>query len=162
MTTFDKTHLPLFQQNLHLCQKAVDNLIFTLNTIKKLFPLTAEQLSNLSPESLEKLDAMTARFSRLQDLMGDRLFKSLTLLEAEPQRRFLDVLNLMEKRGIIASSQQWIELRNMRNEISHGYIENMAQLAEMLTGIFERAPELIQSFQALKIYANQLLNITEN
>jgi len=105
---------------------------------------------------------MTARFSRLQDLMGNRLFKSLTLLEAEPQHRFLDVLNLMEKRGIIISSQQWIELRNMRNEISHGYIEDMAQLAEVLTGIFDCAHELIQSFQALKIYANQLLNITEN
>jgi len=161
MTTFDKTYLASFQYNLIVCQKSVDNLIFTLNSVKKLFPLTAETLDKLSPEFLEKLDAMTARFSRLQDLMGDRLFKSLALLESEPQQRFLDVLNLMEKRGIIPSSQQWIELRNIRNEISHGYIKDTAQLAEMLTTIFNRAPELIENFQSVKQYANQVLNITE-
>lgn len=159
MTTFDHTYLTQFVHNLRLCEKAADNLEFTLTRLLKVFPLDEQRLANLSRETVEKLDAMSARFSRLQDLLGDRLFRSLILLESEPRQRFLDVLNLMENRGIIESTQKWIELRNMRNEASHGYIDEIAQLANVLTSLFEQAPALIETVGRVKQYATSVLQI---
>jgi hypothetical protein len=159
MTIFDATYLHLFVHNLTICEQAMNNLEFTVNGLQEIFPLSGEQLANLSREQVEKLDAMTARFSRLQDLLGERLFKSLTLLESEPRQRFLDVLNLMESRGIIESTQQWIELRNMRKEASHGYIDNIDKLAQVLTNLFEQAPQLIETVQRVKRYTKDVLPI---
>ncbi len=162
MITFDPTYLAQFQENFRLCQTAVDNLVFTRNGLQDFFPLTGERLSQVSPESLERLDALTGRFSRLQDLMGERLFRSLMFLEGESRPRFLDVLNLMESRGIVVSSQQWMELRNMRNEASHGYLEDPSQLAMVLTTLFNRSGDLIESFSNLKRYVREVLKIAMN
>ncbi len=160
MTTFDQNYLTQFVHNLRLCEKAADNLEFTLAGLQAIFPLDDERLANLSRETVEKLDAMSSRFSRLQDLLGDRLFRSLLLLESEPRQRFLDVLNLMENRGIIESTQKWIELRNMRNEASHGYIDEIAQLANVLTSLFEQAPALIETSERVKKYATSVLQLS--
>lgn len=160
MTTFDANYLGQFIDNLQLCEKAADNLEFTLQGVHDWFPLQGDQLAKLSRDQVEKLDAMTARFSRLQDLLGERLFKSLTILESEPWVRFLDVLNAMEKRGIIPSTQQWIELRNMRNEAAHGYINEEDRLATVLTDMFVQSPRLIESVKEVKRYAREVLQMT--
>ncbi len=94
--------------------------------------------------------------------MGERLFRSLMFLEGESRPRFLDVLNLMESRGIVASSQQWMELRNMRNEASPGYLEDPSQLAMVLTTLFNRSSDLIESFSNLKRYVREVLKIAVN
>ncbi|MDM8557388.1 hypothetical protein [Candidatus Parabeggiatoa sp. HSG14] len=160
MTIFDQTYVTQFVQNLEKCEKAKNNLEYTLTGLQDIFPLDGEKLANLSREMVEKIDAMSTRFSRLQDLLGNRVFRSLTLLESEPRQRFLDVLNLMESRGIIESTQNWIELRNMRNEASHDYIEDTDKLAVVLTDIFTQAPLLIETVNQVERYATDVLQVS--
>ncbi|NPA11091.1 MAG: hypothetical protein GXO62_02490 [Epsilonproteobacteria bacterium] len=69
-------------------------------------------------------DQIIYRYSKLQDTMGAKLFKSLMLYMGENiQRPFLDILYDLEKMGYI-SVEDWYEFRDIRNELSHNYEES--------------------------------------
>ncbi|MGH8568156.1 MAG: hypothetical protein ACREXU_09065 [Gammaproteobacteria bacterium] len=71
------------------------------------YPVSLEALD--SPEVLERYEALTARFARLQDLLVSP-FRAIARIELEDERaeRLPDLLALMEKRGIVQDATQSI------------------------------------------------------
>ena len=64
------------------------------------------------------------RFSKLQDCMGAKLFKSILLFQGENiNKPFLDILNQLEKMNVI-NVDEWFEMRDLRNSIAHDYESN--------------------------------------
>ena len=104
------------------------------------------------PDYKEKLDAFSMRFGKLQDILGDQIFRALLEIEMEnPQRMTMRAkLNLMEKLGVIDSAEQWEELRNIRNGLTHDYAENPEQAAEFLKIAADRALELTAVLAAVE------------
>ena len=96
------------------------------------------------PDYKEKLDAFSMRFGKLQDMLGDQIFRALLAIEKEDVQGMTmrTKLNLMEKMGIIGSAEQWEELRKIRNGLTHDYEENPEQAAAFLNIAVGRALEL--------------------
>jgi len=97
---------------------------------------------NLSEEDLDDfdkvkvIDSFVFRFIKVQDLMGNKLFKEVLMLlgEYEPSMSMLDVLDRMEKLLLLNSAETWLEYRNLRNILTHEYPDNRN---EILSGIHE-------------------------
>ncbi|MBZ5876666.1 hypothetical protein [Chromohalobacter israelensis] len=107
-------------------------------TTERLFqskePLTGLEVQRWIADSLiaERMDAFVARFSRLQDLLGDKLIPSLLEHLGESSGLAIDNLDKAERFGWIASSDEWVVYRKLRNQMIHEYIEDPAVLADAL------------------------------
>nr|VFK43460.1 MAG: hypothetical protein BECKSD772F_GA0070984_11474 [Candidatus Kentron sp. SD]VFK45062.1 MAG: hypothetical protein BECKSD772E_GA0070983_104718 [Candidatus Kentron sp. SD] len=67
------------------------------------------------------LDAYLKRHSSLQDYLGAKVFPLLLESAGIPTDRMSQVLAMVEREGIIESLQDWIELREIRNDLEHDY-----------------------------------------
>jgi uncharacterized protein with HEPN domain len=105
-------------------------------------------------QSVAYTDQVIYRFSKLQDTMGAKLFKSLLLYQGENiDKPFLDILNNLEKMDII-DVEEWFEIRDLRNEIAHDYDNNDCTVVEILNNIYELKSEL----KKILAYIEKLLN----
>jgi len=60
------------------------------------------------------------------------LFSLWLELVGEKQKTFLDNLNRLEKLGIIESTETWLQLRGLRDQMVHEYIDSPEVLANAL------------------------------
>jgi hypothetical protein len=97
-------------------------------------PLTEKEVQRWMADSLiaERMDAFVARFSRLQDMLGDKLIPTLLLYLGESVGPAIDNLDKAERFGWIESSHEWMIYRQLRNQMIHEYIEDPAVLADAL------------------------------
>ncbi len=93
---------------------------------------TAKQLDN-NVDYSERLDAFVARFSRLQDTLGDKMLPQLLLALNESVRTQIDNLDKAERFGWIRSADEWVEIRNLRNQMIHEYIEDLTILVNAVS-----------------------------
>jgi hypothetical protein len=86
-------------------------------------PLTEAHLRHATPELIRLLDPLGLRSTALQDTLGThvlRQFAVQTLAEPVKDAAFMDVLNLLERRGA-RMADRWALQRSMRNILTHGY-----------------------------------------
>ena len=135
--------------NIHL--QRLDNAYNEL--LKKYnFPIEHNEYKEMldSNKDLAYCDQVIYRFSKLQDTMEAKLFKSLLLYEGENiDKPFLDILNRLEKIGII-DVDEWFEIRDLRNEISHEYDNNEESVIEILNMIYELKDNLANILQKIE------------
>lgn len=98
----------------------------------------------------ESCEALTSRFSRLNDFLLQRVFRTLDQIELIDEGTVLDRLQRAESRGIIDSAERWRELRLLRNAIAHDYLIDSAD--RVLHEALAAAPELINAAQRLMRY----------
>lgn len=108
------------------------------------FPIDRDKFEKILQNRIDVAfsDQIIYRFSKLQDLIGAKLFKSFLLYQGENvDKPFRDILNRFEKIKIL-NVEEWFELRQLRNEIAHNYENNQDIAIEILNGIFEKRNEL--------------------
>ncbi len=99
---------------------------------------------DLNYEELETMEALTARFSRLSDIYTQKFLKSFFYLLGETNLTLIDKANYLEKYGIINSSKDLLEIRELRNSISHEYIlDELQDLFKDAIAIFPILKEMI-------------------
>ena len=103
-----------------------------------------------NPQQSEMLDAFVARFSRLQDTIGDKLLPAILKLNLEPVGSQLDNLFRAEKLGWIDSADQWIELRGLRNSLIHEYMTASENLLSALKKVIQLGDMLIKTQNLLE------------
>lgn len=98
-------------------------LIHGLKRINHLMPITTEKLEQMSDDDYLYLDGVVGRFEKLQDTLGQKIFSRILKLEEEfeSSESFLDRLHRLEKLKVFDSTDAWIELRRLRNDLSHEY-----------------------------------------
>ena len=100
-------------------------------------------------EHLAYSDQIIYRFSKLQDCMGAKLFKSVLLYEGENVNKpFLDILNRLEDIDII-NVDEWFEIRDLRNEIAHDYEDNEEMAINILNTIYKLKIDLREILDAI-------------
>ncbi|NOR80572.1 MAG: hypothetical protein GQ529_07015 [Methyloprofundus sp.] len=128
------------------------------NAIKELektytFPLEKVQFKPIinSNQDLAFVDQIIYRFSKLQDIMGAKLFKSYLIAQGESvDKPFLDILNQLEKLNIL-EVDEWFELRDIRNSISHHYEEDEKLAIELINTIYKTSNDLADILQLFKL-----------
>ena len=109
------------------------------------FPLTAEQLRQAPPELIRLLDQFVLRFIKLQDTLGThvlRQFAVQVLAEPVEDSAFIDVLNLLERRGYLLVDQ-WALQRSTRNILTHEYPDDALRQAQALSSAQAAARQLM-------------------
>jgi hypothetical protein len=137
------------QARLQFLARVVKGEQVNLNkTDRKLFiePFSAERAASLDQDDLlaECVDAFVARFSRLQDTLGDKLLPVLLVALGESKPTLVDRLDMAERLGWISSSEAWMAMRSLRNQMIHEYIEDPKILAEALQAGHDYVQELSQ------------------
>lgn len=87
---------------------------------------------DLDNDQLESFEALTARFSRLSDLVIQKVLRTISILDLEDSGTVRDRINRAEKKGFIESAEDFVQIRMLRNEIAHEY------KSETIFDIFER------------------------
>lgn len=93
------------------------------------------QLENLDKTTRRILDQFAYRFTCLQDDMGDLLFPAILQIMAEEVRSMaaIDRFNRLEQLKWLDSSEEWLELRRVRNEFIHDYPGHLSERASKLS-----------------------------
>lgn len=120
------------------CEKHLLRMEQAFSEIKTILPLSHKQYIDLQDEEVKNIDQFLFRFSKMQDTIGDKIFK-IILQEYNPDFQklsFLDFLHELEKREIIASAEDWIILRKVRNNIAHQYDDEPEEMSQAINDIF--------------------------
>jgi hypothetical protein len=122
-------------------------------TDRRLFaePMTSARAASLAEDSdlAERVEAFVGRFGRLQDTTADKLLPALLIALGEPAGAQIDNLDRAERFGWITSTDQWMTIRQLRNQMVHEYVEDMTILASALQTGHGFVPELLRAAQAM-------------
>jgi len=120
-----KNLLALLDAEIRLTKDARDVLVYSLEQCRNIG--TKDPYTN---GELTEYEALTARFSRLSDILIQKLLRTLDTLELEEPGTIRDRINRAEKRDLVQTAEDLIKIRTLRNEIVHEY------LPEALQGLF--------------------------
>ena len=105
------------------------------------------------PEELESFESFTGRFARLSDILIQKIFRLVDELDLDTQGTIRDRINRAEKKELIVSSDVFIEIRIIRNDIAHEY------LPEAIHDLFERVllltPQLLEGVERTIAYCSK-------
>ncbi len=127
----------LIYQNIQLINKGLISFKMSLIKCK-----TIDFSNDLSFEQQESLDSLTSKFARIADIYTQKILKSICYIYREDCKTFIDRSNFAEKLGLISDSQFLLDIRDLRNEISHEYIED--EITEIYQKTIEVADNLIE------------------
>ena len=132
-----------------------------LDTDGRLFGLSftaaVAQTIETDPVLAERLDAFVSRFGRLQDTVGDKLLPALLAALAEDVGPAIDNLDKAEKFGLVSSADLWMDMRRLRNQMVHEYIEDLTVLTSALNSAHAFVPELVAAARRCVAEAHRLL-----
>lgn len=110
--------------------------------------------NTLKPEQRAILDAYLKRFSSVQDFLGAKIFVLLLEVAGIYSGKMSEVLSYIEKEEIIDSLDNWIELREVRNELEHDYPEELQEALKDLK-------YCVDSFDKIESYYLNSLNFAK-
>lgn len=118
---------------IRVVKKEINHLNYSANKVFNK-PFTIERAKQLASdqEQAEQIEAFTSRFSRLQDTIGDKLLPAWLEILNEKTNVAIDNLDKAEKIGVLPSVELWLELRQLRNQMIHEYIEDLTLLVDAL------------------------------
>ena len=117
-------------------------------------PLTEAHFARRDAELIAALDQFAYRFTKLQDVMSAKVFRQYALevlheaVEAAP---IIDILNLLERYGLLPSVVRWQEIREIRNQITHEYQLSPAELVVTLRIAFGMVAEMAAVITSLRL-----------
>lgn len=123
-----------------------------------LFTVEAAQRIETDPILAERLDAFVCRFGRLQDNLGDKFLPQLLSAMAEKPGAAIDNLDRAERLGWIESAEAWLEIRKLRNQMVHEYIEDLTLLTSALQTGHNHVGTLVVAGQKMMAQASLLFS----
>ena len=134
--------------------------IILMEDAKKVITLPIKNYDTLPDLEKFALNTLVFRFSKLQDLIGSKMFR--TYLEFNKfdtrNKSFLELLREIEKEGI-ADIDSWDELRRIRNSVAHEYPGEEEETVEALELLIRKMPLLIAVAHRLKDKCNEIGSI---
>ena len=81
---------------------------------------------------IDRLESFGAKFARMQDTVIDKLSPVLLRASGEQVAAAIDNLGRMERLGLVASAEAWLEMRRLRTRLVHEDIDQPGDLAVTL------------------------------
>jgi hypothetical protein len=83
-------------------------------------------------EKIKTIDSFIFRFIKIQDQMGNRLFRYFLdeLGDYDDSMSLIDILDKLEKIGIVNESADWMLNRKLRNILTHEYPDNEMEILD--------------------------------
>lgn len=134
----DQLILERLNSSLQKCSMHLNRLHYASSQVYKLFPLSSVTYFTLSEATIGNIDQLIFRFTKLQDEIGNNTFRLLLeyLQEDIADKPFRDILNILERLNIIESSDTWLSLRELRNDLTHEYPELIDETIDKLNYLY--------------------------
>ncbi|WP_304091715.1 hypothetical protein [Hydrogenobacter thermophilus] len=140
----------IFCENLELLNK---NAQWLLKSYEKAENIDFSK-KELTDEELEVLETLSNRFGRTVDILINKVLRGLDLIELEDVSRKLDVVIRAEKRGFVRDYRILIEIKDLRKELVHEYIQE--NLKEKFKEVLEKTPILIEIVRKINEYSKRM------
>ena len=115
--------------------------------------LVIKDKSTFNPQDLERFESLTGRFARLSDLLIQKMFRLIDRLDLDDEGTVRDRINRAEKKGLIASAEEFILIRELRNTIAHEYDPVASE--KVFLHVLDFCPLLFDAVDRLKQYAKK-------
>jgi uncharacterized protein YutE (UPF0331/DUF86 family) len=99
-------------------------------------------------EELDKFEALTSRFTKTSDMLIQRIFRLIDVLELEKPGSVIDRINRAEKRDLVSSGEVFKEIRRLRNEIAHEYVPTAIE--QLFKEVLRLTPNIIDSVKRIQ------------
>lgn len=152
----------ILKENLRIVERMLSHLERSYRQAALDLPLQPAMVSGLSEGQIDRLDLYLARFGKLQDFLVSKLFRSLSMASLEDTSQdisLIDSLRRMEKYGIVASLDRWLELRLLRNSLTHEYLTGDEEIAENINAAFSYYPELESTLKRANEYYGRHIDV---
>jgi hypothetical protein len=119
--------------------------------------LDVSDLQRIAQDALlaERLDAFVSRFGRLQDTLADKFLPTLLDAMAETRGATTENLDRAEKLGWLESTDDWLVMRKLRNQMVHEYIEDLVILCDSLKAGHSFVNTLVKTADQFVIQADR-------
>jgi uncharacterized protein YutE (UPF0331/DUF86 family) len=151
MATPDDVRRRYLEEQISLAEKAASALRFSFDRAQ-MPPVSSD--TAIPPEEAERLEALSARFARLSDILVQKVFRAIDAVELVDEGSLLDRLARMEKRGVIDSADTWRRIRALRNQIAHDYV--LKDLRVLYRNVWEFVPTLFSGLALSRQCADDL------
>ena len=140
------------QREFDICDKHILRINEALEELSSTLPLTTESYAQLSSEQIRCIDQFIFRFSKLQDAMGAKIFRYILeyLDEDVTSLPMRDILNRLEKYKFLPDANEWIYIRELRNEIAHDYPLMENDVVHILNELFTKVNTMYGIYDKLK------------
>lgn len=134
------------------CDKHIIRINSSSLKMKSNIPLNENKYLNLTDNEVEYIDQFLFRFSKLQDAIGDKLFKTILLYldEKIENKPFIDILNKLEKLELLDDVNVWRRLRDDRNELAHNYDDDPNETSIIINKLYNKKGILIDFYKKIK------------
>jgi hypothetical protein len=105
------------------------------------------------PEELESFEAFTGRFARLSDILIQKILRLVDELDLDTQGTIRDRINRAEKKELIASSDVFVEIRMVRNDIAHEYLPEA--IHDIFVKVLSLTPHLLDGVERTITYCEK-------
>ncbi|WP_294890596.1 nucleotidyltransferase domain-containing protein [Sulfurimonas sp. RIFCSPLOWO2_12_36_12] len=148
----------ILEKYFHECDKHIQRINEAFETIQTFIPITAFEYTNLDKNQIQALDQYMFRFTKLQDTLGDKIFKLIVAnYEQEVSSLpFIDILNKLEKTEYIFSAKEWMNLRKVRNNIAHQYDDEPEEMSQAINEIVSNKDVLLKIYDKVKQKYNEV------
>ena len=145
----DKITEEKLEKYFYEADKHKELLLETTDLLEKSLPIKTYQ--NLSKIEKFALNTLIFRFSKLQDLLGTKIFRNyLDFAGFEvSEKSFFDILKEIEKEGIV-DIDSWDEFRKLRNNIAHEYPQEEEEIIENIELIIKSTNDLISVLEKIE------------
>ena len=152
MTTNEKVNLDRLTISLQKCRIHLQRLHYALSQTEKLFPLDREIYQNLNDAQIGNIDQLVFRFTKLQDELGTNTFRYVLVYLQEDiiDKPFRDILNRLERLKIIDSSDIWLTLRELRNDLAHEYPMMLEETIDKLNLLYNQLSLLVHILMTIE------------
>jgi hypothetical protein len=140
----------IFCENLEHFKKSINWLKISYNKCSKID--LSSGFDGLEENEIESLEALSNRFTRAIDILLHKVLKSLDIIELEDVSRSLDIVIRAEKRNLVEDYNYLIELKDLRNELSHEYIEDY---------IVDKYKEILKNIPAIVLIYKNIVNYSK-
>ena len=101
----------------------------------------------------DSYENLCSRFSRMIDFLVRKIFRSIDAVEFENQGTLIDAVNHAHKRGLFENIETIRQIKDLRNDIAHEYIDDALQ--DLFEDIMKLTPHLIEIAKNTLKYTEQ-------
>ena len=136
------------EEHLNSLDKAMETLFYSH---AKCIRIGAKDYYDL--EEQESFEALASRFARDSDILTQKVLKTFYILLQEDIKTFIDVSNFLEKLNIIEKADDLLNIRELRNQIAHEYVET--ELPSLFAEILNHVPILSLILKNVKLFIEE-------
>ena len=104
-------------------------------------------------EEKDRFEALTSKFARLSDLILKKVIKTIDILDLDDSVETIrDTVNRAEKKSLIKSAREFIEIRKTRNEIAHEYFDSENDIIDIYKFVLDKTPVLAETVDRIIKY----------